>query len=312
MADWHVTRDGEAMGPMPAAQVREMLGSGELDGETLVWTEGMRNWQPLAETPELTAPPQQAPPDDAAPRIERPRIAKREKIVWGTVAAVSLLLFFGLGYYFVGGGSLGGSGAGNGEEAPFEVTVGMTYVADEALAAGRTPATLATAIEVLNARDMDRINEMTRTKDVVRLDPGTRFTVSRLDEGLAELSIAGLADSYWIHAGWLSAANVPKRELTRFQRDLRNVKVADVIRHFEHNGLKGEFLSQIVGNIGAAEGGTYHGASFSVGIYRFEDPALALQVQDTWGVGDELHVKGPFLFAIRRGAERVRPLLATL
>ena len=312
MADWHVTRDGEAMGPFPAGRVRQMLEAGELDEEALVWTEGMGNWQPLAETPELTAPPQPMAAEEGVPGIGRPSVARKAKIVWGTVAAVSLLLFFVMGYYFMGGGSPGGSGAGDDEEDPFEVTVGVTYEATETLTAGRTPGALATAIEVLNIRDLDRINDMTRAKDIVRLDPGMRFTVSRLDEGLAELSIAGQEDSYWIHAGWLSAANVPARVLVRFGRDLRKVKVADVISHFERNGLEGKFLSQIVGNIGAAEGGAYHNKSFSVGIFRFEDPALAPQVRDAWDGPGELHVKGPFLFAIRRGHDKIRPLLATL
>lgn len=73
---WYYARGGQKYGPLPAARILEMLGSGELTGETLVWTRGMDGWDALeetelwgADTGEITVAAEDAPqaPAEAEP-----------------------------------------------------------------------------------------------------------------------------------------------------------------------------------------------------------------------------------------------------
>ncbi|HEX6041503.1 RDD family protein [Longimicrobium sp.] len=76
--DWYFVRDGARAGPEPREQVAALLASGELPPATLVWTAGMANWCPAADTLEfgpvlrgeetvVAPPPVQAPPVDVHP-----------------------------------------------------------------------------------------------------------------------------------------------------------------------------------------------------------------------------------------------------
>jgi hypothetical protein len=51
MNDWYFAKDGAQHGPVVEHVLREMLASGELPAESLVWREGMAGWQPAAECP---------------------------------------------------------------------------------------------------------------------------------------------------------------------------------------------------------------------------------------------------------------------
>ena len=57
MADrsWFFASQGQQQGPYPAAQLREFIADGKVTAETLVWTEGMANWQKAGEIPGLLA-----------------------------------------------------------------------------------------------------------------------------------------------------------------------------------------------------------------------------------------------------------------
>lgn len=72
--DWYyATAGGQGHGPVPAARLRELAATGEIGPATLVWREGMAQWQPLAQVAsELglpgfgASPPPPLPPAAAA------------------------------------------------------------------------------------------------------------------------------------------------------------------------------------------------------------------------------------------------------
>ncbi len=55
MADrsWFFASQGQQQGPYPEAQLRQFFASGRITAETLVWTEGMSNWQKAGDIPGL-------------------------------------------------------------------------------------------------------------------------------------------------------------------------------------------------------------------------------------------------------------------
>jgi hypothetical protein len=57
MADrsWFLASRGQQQGPYPEARLRQFIVSGEITAETLVWTEGMANWQKAGDVPGLLA-----------------------------------------------------------------------------------------------------------------------------------------------------------------------------------------------------------------------------------------------------------------
>jgi hypothetical protein len=46
---WFFASQGQQQGPFPEARLRELIGSGTVTAETLVWSEGMTGWQKAAE-----------------------------------------------------------------------------------------------------------------------------------------------------------------------------------------------------------------------------------------------------------------------
>jgi uncharacterized membrane protein len=44
--DWHYAKDGEQLGPIPFTQLKAMVENGSLPPSSLVWSEGMGNWEP--------------------------------------------------------------------------------------------------------------------------------------------------------------------------------------------------------------------------------------------------------------------------
>src|SRR5882724_13701011 len=55
MADrsWFYASEGQQRGPHPEAQLRELIARGTVTPDTLVWSEGMANWQRAEEIPGL-------------------------------------------------------------------------------------------------------------------------------------------------------------------------------------------------------------------------------------------------------------------
>jgi hypothetical protein len=50
-AGWHYTENGSSIGPVPQATVRELLASGEIGPDTLLWREGQEGWLPARAVP---------------------------------------------------------------------------------------------------------------------------------------------------------------------------------------------------------------------------------------------------------------------
>lgn len=78
MATFHINRGGTSLGTFSEEDVRAGLRSGHFLGTDLGWREGMAQWQPLAQIPELAQgipsagaavppPPQAATPGAIAP-----------------------------------------------------------------------------------------------------------------------------------------------------------------------------------------------------------------------------------------------------
>ena len=55
MADrqWYTGRDGKQEGPFSDERLRELIASGMVRGDTLVWSAGMTNWAKASEVPGL-------------------------------------------------------------------------------------------------------------------------------------------------------------------------------------------------------------------------------------------------------------------
>jgi len=50
---WFYASEGQQQGPFPEIQLREFIARGVITADTLVWTEGMANWQRVADVPGL-------------------------------------------------------------------------------------------------------------------------------------------------------------------------------------------------------------------------------------------------------------------
>jgi len=59
---WYIGVDGQQLGPLDEAGLREQAGSGRLGPDTLVWQAGMGAWTPAAQVPEIARLLPQAPP----------------------------------------------------------------------------------------------------------------------------------------------------------------------------------------------------------------------------------------------------------
>jgi predicted Zn finger-like uncharacterized protein len=52
---WHVVVDGEQVGPLTVAEVKDRLRAGKINSDTLVWKEGFADWMQLSTVPEMTS-----------------------------------------------------------------------------------------------------------------------------------------------------------------------------------------------------------------------------------------------------------------
>lgn len=58
---WHYSVNNQSFGPFGSEQMRALLASGTVNGDTLVWASPMQEWLPLSRT-ELAAPQRAVPP----------------------------------------------------------------------------------------------------------------------------------------------------------------------------------------------------------------------------------------------------------
>ncbi|MHC4983302.1 MAG: DUF4339 domain-containing protein, partial [Planctomycetota bacterium] len=68
MGEWYCVVKGTRRGPISLESLRQYLREGRLEAADLVWTEGMANWTPAAQVPELSqdAPGEPVPVDRPA------------------------------------------------------------------------------------------------------------------------------------------------------------------------------------------------------------------------------------------------------
>lgn len=65
--EWYYLIDGEQIGPVPAADLKELADSGVLQPSDLVWKDGMPDWKPAAQVPGLLS----AQPPPVRPGMHR-------------------------------------------------------------------------------------------------------------------------------------------------------------------------------------------------------------------------------------------------
>jgi hypothetical protein len=71
MSDWYYGEAGQQKGPVSEAQLAALLESGALAPSTLVWTDGMTEWQAAATIAGLVPPVKAAPPAVVAPAVRQ-------------------------------------------------------------------------------------------------------------------------------------------------------------------------------------------------------------------------------------------------
>ena len=82
---WFYTQGGQRGGPVPADELRELLKTLTIDGETPVWRKGMSDWQPLRNR-EIAAHLKDTPPAVAANQLNN-------GLVWAFAFAPLVYLF---------------------------------------------------------------------------------------------------------------------------------------------------------------------------------------------------------------------------
>jgi hypothetical protein len=53
---WYLIMDGQQQGPLPKEQVQQLAQEQRVTSDTMVWSEGMANWQPASQIPGLLSP----------------------------------------------------------------------------------------------------------------------------------------------------------------------------------------------------------------------------------------------------------------
>jgi uncharacterized RDD family membrane protein YckC len=72
--NWYYALEGAQHGPATEDEIRALIGAGKLSSADMVWREGMTDWKPLSETPELMSLQSTAGPPAAAttPAVSTP------------------------------------------------------------------------------------------------------------------------------------------------------------------------------------------------------------------------------------------------
>lgn len=105
---WYYAKDDEQHGPVPFLQLRNMVASGQLTTEDLVWNDSLASWTPFREiSREGTSSITPAPPASESHRLPIPADLKRASFLKLIVlGAVAFLLFVGCLaslFYSIGG-----------------------------------------------------------------------------------------------------------------------------------------------------------------------------------------------------------------
>lgn len=70
---WFYEKGQTAAGPVTEEELWDLLNSGEITKDSLVWKEPMEKWLPFGQVPELRLPPRPKPPP--MPEPEPPKIS---------------------------------------------------------------------------------------------------------------------------------------------------------------------------------------------------------------------------------------------
>jgi hypothetical protein len=73
--NWYYAKNGTQQGPLPTEDMKDRIAMGEISQTDLAWCEGMGDWLPVSEIPQLKV---EAPVRSEAPATAGPSLAKRE------------------------------------------------------------------------------------------------------------------------------------------------------------------------------------------------------------------------------------------
>jgi len=122
MGDWHCIVNGRQDGPLSLEQIRQWVRDGRVGPADPVWTEGMANWTPAGQVPELSAGGSAATPaarPPAAPPPPPPAGALAGKRPGGLTALAALNFIFGAANVIWRGIMLAAVRESRGSDAPF-------------------------------------------------------------------------------------------------------------------------------------------------------------------------------------------------
>lgn len=71
-ADWYFSRDNQQQGPVSLAALQELIASGQVQPDTLVWRNGMQTWTAASKVPDLQASGAASAEQAAAPAAPSP------------------------------------------------------------------------------------------------------------------------------------------------------------------------------------------------------------------------------------------------
>ncbi len=98
MSDWHYVEDGATKGPVEEGDLKGRIETGQLPLSTLVWREGMADWQEARAVPELAPagqPPPVPPPLPPAPAAPPQTSGKAIGALISSVVGLTMCLFIG-------------------------------------------------------------------------------------------------------------------------------------------------------------------------------------------------------------------------
>ena len=73
---YYLTSDGQQEGPVPESEIQNMFSQGIIKPSDLVWQEGMAEWTPISQVPQLSgyAPPTSAPAATTVTPAQQPAL----------------------------------------------------------------------------------------------------------------------------------------------------------------------------------------------------------------------------------------------
>lgn len=94
---WYYTQNNQQFGPVDEAKIKDLVASGVINANTLVWTAGMASWQAISQTPLASlvgnlppTPPAYVPPAAMVdPRVK----GTNDLFTWYWISLIGILLF---------------------------------------------------------------------------------------------------------------------------------------------------------------------------------------------------------------------------